>query len=59
MGGGRTEILRELSINETSLTVSMSPFSYRENAGIHTFSDDWIFEGKLSEKYKRLKRYIY
>lgn len=69
MGGGRTGILRRLSLDEPSLTVLTSPgmkqtdrchpievrpFSYRENARIQTFPDDWKFEGKLSEKYKQV-----
>lgn len=69
MGGGRTGILRRLSLDEPSLTVLTSPFmkqtdrchpievrpfSYRENARFQTFPDDWKFEGKLSEKYKQV-----
>lgn len=69
MGGGRTGILRRLSLNEPSLTVLTSPFmkqtdrchplevrpfSYRENARFQTFPDDWIFCGKLGEKYKQV-----
>lgn len=69
MGGGRTGILRRLSLDEPSLTVLTSPqmkqtdrchpievrpFSYRENARIQTFPDDWQFCGKLSEKYKQI-----
>ena len=69
MGGGRTGILRRLSLDEPSLTVLTSPamkqtdrchplevrpFSYRENARIQTFPDDWQFCGKLSEKYKQV-----
>ena len=69
MGGGRTGILRRIGLNEPSLTVltnpgmkqtdrchpiEVRPFSYRENARIQTFPDDWKFEGKLSEKYKQV-----
>lgn len=69
MGGGRTGILRRLGLDEPSLTVLTSPgmkqtdrchplevrpFSYRENARIQTFPDDWVFCGKLSEKYKQV-----
>ncbi len=69
MGGGRTGILRRIGLNEPSLAVLTSPgmkqtdrchplevrpFSYRENARIQTFPDDWSFVGKLSEKYKQI-----
>lgn len=69
MGGGRTGILRRLSLKEPSLTVLTSPFmkqtdrchpieirpfSYRENARLQTFPDEWVFIGKLSSKYKQV-----
>lgn len=69
MGGGRTGILRRIGLDEPCLTVLTSPgmkqtdrchplevrpFSYRENARIQTFPDDWFFCGKLSEKYKQI-----
>lgn len=69
MEGGRTGILRRISLDEPSLTVltnpgmkqtdrchplEVRPFSYRENARIQTFPDDWVFCGKLSEKYKQV-----
>lgn len=69
MGGGRTGILRRLSLNEPSLTVLTSPgmkqtdrchpvevrpFSYRENARIQTFPDEWLFSGTLASKYKQV-----
>lgn len=69
MGGGRTGILRRLSLDEPSLTVltnpgmkqtdrchplEVRPFSYRENARIQTFPDNWEFYGKLSDKYKQV-----
>jgi len=69
MGGGRTGILRRIGLNEPSLTVltnpgmkqtdrchpiEVRPFSYRENARIQTFPDDWVFCGKLHEKYKQV-----
>lgn len=69
MGGGRTGILRRLSLEEPSLTVLTSPFmkqtdrchpievrpfSYRENARFQTFPDEWVFVGKLSSKYKQV-----
>ena len=69
MGGGRTGILRRISLDEPSLTVLTSPgmkqtdrchpievrpFSYRENARIQTFPETWGFWGTLSEKYKQV-----
>ena len=69
MGGGRTGILRRIGLDEPSLTVltnpgmkqtdrchplEVRPFSYRENARIQTFPNDWDFWGKLSEKYRQV-----
>lgn len=69
MEGGRTGILRRLSLDEPSLTVltnpgmkqtdrchplEVRPFSYRENARIQTFPDDWEFCGRLTDKYKQV-----
>lgn len=69
MGGGRTGILRRISLDEPCLTVltnpgmkqtdrchplEVRPFSYRENARIQTFPDDWEFCGRLSERYKQV-----
>ena len=69
MEGGRTGILRRIGLDEPCLTVLTSPgmkqtdrchplevrpFSYRENARIQTFPDEWKFCGKLSEKYKQV-----
>ena len=69
MGGGRTGILRRIGLDEPSLTVltnpgmkqtdrchplEVRPFSYRENARLQTFPDEWGFYGKLSEKYKQV-----
>lgn len=69
LGGGRTGILRRLSIDEPSLTVLTSPgmkqtdrchpieirpFSYRENARIQTFPEDWSFCGTLADKYRQI-----
>lgn len=69
MGGGRTGILRRIGLYEPSLTVltnpgmkqtdrchplEVRPFSYRENARIQTFPDEWVFCGKLSDKYKQV-----
>lgn len=69
MEGGRTGILRRLKLDEPSLTVLTSPgmkqtdrchpievrpFSYRENARIQTFPDNWEFCGSLGSKYKQV-----
>ena len=69
MEGGRTGILRRIGLDEPCLTVLTSPgmkqtdrchplevrpFSYRENARIQTFPDEWQFCGNLSEKYKQV-----
>ena len=67
--GGMTGILRRISLDEPSLAVLTSPmmkqtdrchplevrpFSYRENARIQTFPDNWQFCGSLAEKYKQI-----
>ena len=67
--GGMTGILRRISLDEPSLAVLTSPmmkqtdrchplevrpFSYRENARIQTFPDEWKFCGSLAEKYKQI-----
>ncbi|MCL2350133.1 MAG: DNA cytosine methyltransferase, partial [Defluviitaleaceae bacterium] len=69
MGGGRTGILRRLSMDEPSLTVLTSPsqkqterchpleprpFTTRENARIQGFPDDWEFCGSTSAQYKQI-----
>ena len=69
MGGGRTGILRRMSLEEPSLTVlttpgqkqtdrchplEVRPFSYRENARLQTFPDDWVFKGTLASKYRQV-----
>ena len=69
MEGGRTGILRRLSLDEPSLTVLTSPtqkqterchplearpFTIRENARIQSFPDDWIFQGSISNQYKQV-----
>lgn len=69
LGGGKTGMLRRMSLDEPSLTVLTSPamkqtdrchpievrpFTYRENARFQTFPDDWIFCGKLSDKYRQI-----
>lgn len=69
MTGGRTGILRRLSMDEPSLTVLTSPtqkqterchplearpFSVRENARIQSFPDEWKFCGNVSSQYKQV-----
>ncbi len=69
MEGGRTGILRRLSLDEPSLTVLTTPqmkqtdrchplearpFSIRENARIQSFPDDWEFQGPIAAKYKQI-----
>lgn len=69
MGGGRTGILRRLSLDEPSLAVLTSPsqkqtdrchpleprpFNIRENARIQTFPDSWSFSGSISSQYKQV-----
>ena len=69
MGGGRTGILRRLSLDEPSLAVLTSPsqkqtdrchplearpFNIRENARIQSFPDEWKFCGSVSSQYKQV-----
>ncbi|MBU0278661.1 DNA cytosine methyltransferase [Gemella sp. zg-570] len=69
MAGGRTGILRRLSLNEPSLTVlttpqmkqtdrchptEVRPFTVRENARIQSFPDDWIFTGAMGSQYRQV-----
>lgn len=69
LGGGKTGMLRRISLDEPSLTVLTSPamkqtdrchpleirpFSYRENARFQTFPDNWQFCGKLTDKYRQI-----
>lgn len=69
MGGGRTGILRRLSMDEPSLTVLTSPsqkqterchplearpFTIRENARIQGFPDEWEFKGSLGAQYRQI-----
>lgn len=69
MGGGRTGILRRLSLDEPSLTVLTAPsqkqtdrchpleprpFTVRENARIQGFPDEWQFYGGTGSQYKQV-----
>lgn len=69
MEGGRTGILRRLSLDEPSLTVLTSPsqkqtdrchpledrpFTIRESARCQTFPDEWIFCGSVGQQYKQV-----
>ncbi len=69
MEGGRTGILRRLSLDEPCLTVlttpqmkqterchptEVRPFTIRENARIQSFPDKWQFTGTIASKYRQI-----
>lgn len=68
-GGGKTGVLRRISMNEACMTLLTSPsqkqterchpneirpFNIREYARIQSFPDSWNFVGSLSSQYKQI-----
>ncbi len=69
MEGGRTGILRRMSLDEPALTIlttpsqkqterchptEIRPFTIRENARCQSFPDSWQFAGSISEQYRQI-----
>lgn len=69
MGGGKTGILKKLSMNEPSVTILTSPsqkqterchpslnrpLNIKESARIQSFPDEWDFCGSISAQYKQI-----
>lgn len=67
--GGKTGILKRLSMSEASVTILTSPaqkqterchpleirpLSIRESARIQSFPDEWLFKGSISAQYKQI-----
>ncbi|GAA6863147.1 DNA cytosine methyltransferase [Helicobacter pylori] len=67
--GGRTGILRRLSLDEPSLTIlttpqmkqtdrchplEVRPLNIRESARIQSFPDEWEFMGSVAQQYKQI-----
>lgn len=67
--GGRTGVLKRLSMNQPSMTLLTSPsqkqterchpledrpLNIREYARIQSFPDDWIFSGSIASQYKQI-----
>lgn len=68
-GGGKTGILKRLSMEQASVTLLTSPsqkqterchplevrpLNIRESARIQSFPDEWIFSGSISSQYKQI-----
>lgn len=68
-GGGKTGVLKRLSLNEPSVTILTSPsqkqterchpietrpLNIRESARIQSFPDEWMFSGSISSQYRQI-----